>query len=806
MIRNPRSILPALGAVALIGLMLLPAAPARAASAVDLEARAMLGGRFEIGGWLAVAVTLVNDGTPTEGWLAADTDAGSVRRFVEMPAGARKAVTLYVQPGGFQREVEVRYEEPNGTNRVTVQVSVFEQTGDQVAIVGDGTGALRPQLSGAGVADAPDPIVIGAADVPDRPEPLSGLATIVWAADSGPLSEAQRRGLERWIADGGQLIVLGGADWQARTAAFGDLLPLEGLSSIDAVSQAGLASWAGSEAPAVEEATVAVGTARDGARTLATADDGTALITLLPFGAGRVVLIGSDLGVEDYRGWEGAPGLWARLLPTNALLAGAFGVPMPDRDLTGGAMARALNTLPTLDVPAGELLLAVIIAYILLIGPVSYLVLGRLDRRELAWVTAPLLVIVFSACSYGIGLSLRGSDLIVNQIAIVRSSAAGSTATVETYAGVFSPSRANVDVVVEADALLGRMSTASLDGAVGAPRPGVASEQGDPARLRDLGIAAAGFEYLRADGVLDHQPAMSVSWSYEGGNVVGTVTNVGEVALADVAYISIGGGEMIGDLAPGESGRFEAERAGFNQASASDQVYGFGGMDMSDPERRRIVARRSVIDSLVGFGSWMPAGAELGGVSGAGPFVIGWQAGEGPMPILVEGHEPQRYAEVAEVVSIQPGLGRGEVVIGPGQLGVTVTGDGDVASTGPATVAIARGSATFGLSLPLEASDMAVEEVAIIIGPDPTTVLTDPGGFGGFWPAGYLVELRDAETGEWIELGDLAEQSRFEIADAAAAVSDTGRIEVRVTAAEESAGLGQNNIFVSAEIAGVLDE
>ena len=249
---------------------------------------------------------------------------------------------------------------------------------------------------------------------------------------------------------------------------------------------------------------------------LATADDGTALITLRPFGAGRVVLIGSDLGVDAYRGWEGAPELWARLLPTNALLEGAFGVPMPDRDVTGGSMARALNTLPTLEVPSGELLLAVIVAYILLIGPVSYLVLGRLDRRELAWVTAPLLVIVFSACSYGIGLSLRGSDLIVNQIAIVRSSAAGATATVETYAGVFSPSRATVDVAVEADALLGRMSTASLDGAVGQPRPGVASEQGDPARLRDLGIAAAGFEYLRADGVLDHQPALSVSWSYAG--------------------------------------------------------------------------------------------------------------------------------------------------------------------------------------------------------------------------------------------------------------------------------------------------
>ena len=805
MIRKRRSILQALGAIALVSVALLPATPARAASVVEMEARALVGGRYQIGGWLAVAVTLVNDGTPTEGWLAADTDAGSVRRFVEMPAGSRKAVTLYVQPGGFQREIEVRYEEPNGTVSDVVAVSVFQQVGDQVAIVGDGAGALRPQISRGGVAESTEPIVIGAADIPDRPEPMSGLSFVVWAADSGTLSEAQRRALERWIADGGQLIVVGGADWQARTAAFTDLLPLDGLSSIDGVSQAVLASFAGVEAAPIEDATVSAGTLRADGRTLAAADDGTALITLRPFGAGRVVLIGSDLGTDAFRGWEGAPELWARLLPTNALLEAAFGGGMPD-DQKASAMSQALNTLPALEVPAGELLLAVIVGYILLIGPVSYLVLGRLDRRELAWITAPLLVLVFTACSYGIGLSLKGSDLIVNQIAIVRSSAAGSTASVETYAGVFSPSRATLDALVEADALVGRMRSANFEVPVAEARAQVAAEQGDPARLRDIAIAAAGFEYLRADGVVEHESPLSVSWTYEEGNVVGTVTNVGEVALADVAYISGGGGEMIGDLEPGASSSFIAETTTINRASASDQVYGFGGFDLSDPERRRIVARRNVIDSLVGYGGWTPVGGEIGGAGRNGPFVIGWHAGEGPMPILVEDQDPQRYAEVAEVVSIQPGLGLGEVTIGPGQLGITITGDGDVTDLGSATVAIASGSATFGLSLPLATSDMAVEAVEIIVGPDPVTVFNDPGGFGGFWPPGYLVELWNAESGEWTLLGDLATQNRFQIPDPASAVSEAGRLRVRVTVDESEGQPGQNGIFVSAEVSGVLDE
>ena len=63
-------------------------------------------------------------------------------------------------------------------------------------------------------------------------------------------------------------------------------------------------------------------------------------------------------------------------------------------------MSGALSTLPALDVPPAELLLVVIVAYILLIGPISYFVLRRIDRRELAWVTAPILVVVFTACSY----------------------------------------------------------------------------------------------------------------------------------------------------------------------------------------------------------------------------------------------------------------------------------------------------------------------------------------------------------------------------------------------------------------------
>ena len=35
----------------------------------------------------------------------------------------------------------------------------------------------------------------------------------MWAGDSSGLNEAQRRAVERWVGDGGQLVVIGGGDW-----------------------------------------------------------------------------------------------------------------------------------------------------------------------------------------------------------------------------------------------------------------------------------------------------------------------------------------------------------------------------------------------------------------------------------------------------------------------------------------------------------------------------------------------------------------------------------------------------------------
>ena len=557
--------------------LLVAPMPARAASAVEIEARALVGGRYEVGGWLALSVSLVNEGEPTSGHVVAGTSLGSVRRFVEMPAGARKVVMLYVQPEAFQREVTVTYDEPNGRVDARVEVRVLEQSNDQVVVVGDGTGALRPQLIGdGGEFSGPEPIALGPSDIPERPEPLGGLSAIVWAGDSTTLTEAQRRALERWVGDGGQLIVLGGGDWQSRTAAFADLLPLENLAGVDDVPQAAFAAWAGEAEAPLASATVSTGDLRDGATPLVTTDDGAILMSMRPVGAGRVILIGSDLATDEYRGWTGAPRLWSRLLPTNAALEQFFGGEFPIRQEMENSMSGALSTLPALDVPPAELLLVVIVAYILLIGPVSYFVLRRVDRRELAWVTAPLLVVIFTACSYGIGRTMKGGDVLVNEISVVRTAAEGGTATVDTFAGIVSPDRSTYDLTVDADALIGQLTR--TDG-LARLTDDVEIDQGEPAHLRGLTIPVFGFEAVRATGIVEHDAALSVEWSTRTARSSGRSPTPPTSRSTTSPTSARNGGERIGDLAPGASAEFTLPGANFNGSSAADQVYGFGGFE-----------------------------------------------------------------------------------------------------------------------------------------------------------------------------------------------------------------------------------
>ena len=214
------------------------------------------------------------------------------------------------------------------------------------------------------------------------------------------------------------MVIAGGTIGPASLAAFPDaMLPFRPIVTTDVPA----ADLTGSSAscrrarptlPALSGELIA-------GRALASAGD-RVVAADRPYGGG----LGHAPRVRPAAGWiaesDAAQDLWRRLLPPRTF----GGLSFFDDNLLVGAVSQ----LPALALPPIGGLILILLAYILLIGPINYFVLRRLDRREWAWFTMPILIVVFGVGAYGFGAALRGSELVVNEVAIVRGAPARPTA------------------------------------------------------------------------------------------------------------------------------------------------------------------------------------------------------------------------------------------------------------------------------------------------------------------------------------------------------------------------------------------
>ena len=237
----------------------------------------------------------------------------------------------------------------------------------------------------------------------------------------------------------------------------------------------------------------------------------------------------------------------------------------------------------------------------MLVGPVNYLVLSRIDRREWAWVTVPALIGVFTIGAFAIGSLLRGSDVIVHEVAIVRGAPGTDQATAQSYLGIFSPSRATYQLRVDGDALLATPMNGDIFG--GGTGAGLDVLQGDPSRVRDLEVGFGSLRTIRAEASATG-PTVDAALRLEDGEVTGTVTNRSERTLESPALV-LGGSAVTARRHPARRDRRRDVRrsratrtsTGSRCRSGSSGPMSFDGSSLNEIEQRRLV-RRSVIDQL----------------------------------------------------------------------------------------------------------------------------------------------------------------------------------------------------------------
>ncbi len=675
-------------ALALVFTALGPVAdPAAAVGGPTMEARILLGGHARLGSWVAISVHLKNDGPAVSGEVRLSGGSQRQTRFgkaVELPTQSDQVHVLYAQPPAFGRDLAVELVDGETTiASAKASFTTHDATQLVVAVIAEhperivGNLDLLPnqnQVAPAVVSLTPD-------DLPERLEAWGAIDRIIWQdVDSERLSTPQRDALRGWIAGGGRLVIAGGTAGPKSLSAFPDsLLPYRPVVTTE-VPTASLSGILGQLPPTATPLPALSGALLEG-RTLASVA-GQVVAAERPYGSGSVALIGFDPTVDWIAKTDTSGNLWRRLLParTNG------GLTFTDDTM----LVNAVSQLPTLALPPITGLLALLVAYILLIGPVNYLILKRLDRREWAWITMPILIVVFAAGAYAYGAALRGSDVIVNEIAIVRGAPGATEGSAQAYLGVFSPTRSVYQVSVPGGALLSTSINGDMFGGTG--KTSVLDVlQGDPARVRDLSVGFGSLRTIRAETAVA-VPLVEADLRLEDGHLKGTVKNASTQRLERPAVVLGQTVAVLKDLEPGAVATVDvAVQFGQFTQSLSDKVVGqfFGNEGTMTPELARTYVRRYMVDQL----TYDPNMGTTNLLAADGPVVLAWDSSE-ILPVEIAGQKPRHLGNVLYYLPARLGI-NGATTFRSDLLRATmIEADALLFSKDPSSVNFGRGSVT----------------------------------------------------------------------------------------------------------------
>jgi hypothetical protein len=373
---------------------------------------------------------------------------------------------------------------PYATKRVTVYVPAFAISGTDYArfVVGgkvDGAASAYPsQFSQAAITVgdlAGDPTAIAwikrlspgggrwvtpvrltpATLDPIAPALANYDAIVIGDAMAGSLNSAQLGALGQYVQNGGGLIVIGGPAWQQSLKPLPPaLVPgvVTGTRVLSGLS--GLGSIAGNPRTAGGRTVLSVLSQPRG--TILASQNGIPLAVDDAVGQGHILYLAFDPNLAPMVHWPGAAGVLSRLLIESNPESG--GRPNPQQGsaflVTSQGIPGNVGAATELDnLPSPALswiigFVALTSLFILILGPLSFLVLGRLRRRELAWISVPIGAIVCTGATFGVAGVVRDRAVLVNTMTVVTLDGSSASRPVNIYAGLFAPIPGNYRVSV----------------------------------------------------------------------------------------------------------------------------------------------------------------------------------------------------------------------------------------------------------------------------------------------------------------------------------------------------------------------
>lgn len=220
-------------------------------------------------------------------------------------------------------------------------------------------------------------------------------AIIIDDFHSESLSESQKAAIFNWVEDGGLLIVGTGLNADKT---------LNGLESVFGYTINGYdtAAYFGGTA---NIANISIPDSK-----ILDAAGGKTITQFIDAGDGKIVVHGFELGADPIASMSGVIDYLSTFYRDT--LPGKFAA---DRNYNYYPFnISSVNRLPSIEKSQLMILIGILIAYIVIIGPICYLILKKKDKRERGWVVIPAIAVVFTGAIFGISSSSYQKDALLN--------------------------------------------------------------------------------------------------------------------------------------------------------------------------------------------------------------------------------------------------------------------------------------------------------------------------------------------------------------------------------------------------------
>ncbi|WP_417383116.1 hypothetical protein [Gimesia sp.] len=292
--------------------------------------------------------------------------------------------------------------------------------------------------------------------LPESPYGYDTLDTLIVDSD---FSSAPHKNdaIREWVANGGHLVLCVGADIEAyQQSQYASWVPVKTLGTTNVRDLSSLELYA-----AVRSRIRGVATASrieiSTGEVLATGLDGPLLVRV-PYGLGIVTFLALDLDTSPLMNWDGLNNL-SRKLATRAkqpIASSQQNAVLGKRISQTGIseletqLFHSQQNFPGINRPSHWWVMALILIYLLVIGPLDYFLVHRiLKKPHITWITFPAMVLIAIAWGGFTAFQDNGSVLHSTQLNVVDYDVSEGQMRGRFYLNLYSPETRRYQVSVK---------------------------------------------------------------------------------------------------------------------------------------------------------------------------------------------------------------------------------------------------------------------------------------------------------------------------------------------------------------------